>query len=148
MKTLSLTQPWAQLIAVGAKSIETRSWYTGYRGPLLIHAAKGFPKWAKETCEEDEFRDALNGSTWKQLPTAGIICRCELLACVRTEDVHKLRGLGIEPTLEVEFGDYSEGRYAWAMRLVERFTEPLPALGKLGLWEFQFQGEQSHGQSA
>lgn len=142
MKTLSLTQPWAQLIAVGAKQIETRSWYTAYRGPLLIHAAKGFPKWAKETCEEDEFRDALNGYTWKQLPTAGIICRCELLACVRTEDVHKLRAVGIVPHVnELKFGDYSEGRYAWGLRLVERFTEPIPALGKLGLWEFQFQGE-------
>lgn len=142
MKVLSLTQPWAQLIAVGAKQIETRSWYTAYRGPLLIHAAKGFPKWAKETCEEDEFRDALSGLLPSQLPTAAIVCRCELLACVKTDDVHKLRTVGIVPHVqELKFGDYSEGRYAWGLRLIERFTEPIPALGKLGLWEFDFQGE-------
>jgi len=52
MKALTLTQPWASLMALQSKTIETRSWYTAYRGELVIHAAKGFPKWAKETCEE------------------------------------------------------------------------------------------------
>lgn len=39
MKALTLRQPWASLVAVGAKRIETRSWLTKYRGPLAIHAA-------------------------------------------------------------------------------------------------------------
>src|SRR4051812_42520238 len=43
VKVLSLTQPWASLVAIGAKQIETRSWRTHYRGPLLIHASAGFP---------------------------------------------------------------------------------------------------------
>ena len=43
MKALTLTQPWASLVAIGAKRIETRSWSTPYRGLLAIHAAKGFP---------------------------------------------------------------------------------------------------------
>lgn len=38
MKALSLWQPWATLIQVGVKWIETRSWRTAYRGPLAIHA--------------------------------------------------------------------------------------------------------------
>ncbi len=37
-RALTLWQPWASLIAIGAKTIETRSWSTAYRGPLLIHA--------------------------------------------------------------------------------------------------------------
>lgn len=40
MKALSLWQPWATLIAIGAKQYETRGWSTPYRGPLIIHAAK------------------------------------------------------------------------------------------------------------
>jgi hypothetical protein len=40
MKVLTLHQPYASLIALGVKSIETRSWSTKYRGPLAIHAAK------------------------------------------------------------------------------------------------------------
>lgn len=38
MKTLTIRQPWASLIALGAKTIETRSWTTNYRGPIAIHA--------------------------------------------------------------------------------------------------------------
>lgn len=40
---MTLHQPWASLVAVGAKTIETRSWSTTYRGPLLIHAAARKP---------------------------------------------------------------------------------------------------------
>lgn len=43
MKALSLTQPWASLVAIGAKRIETRSWSTSYRGLVAIHASKRFP---------------------------------------------------------------------------------------------------------
>lgn len=43
MKALTLWQPWASLVALGVKSIETRSWSTSYRGPLAIHAAKREP---------------------------------------------------------------------------------------------------------
>lgn len=38
-KVLTLHQPWASLVSLGVKSIETRSWSTKYRGPLAIHAA-------------------------------------------------------------------------------------------------------------
>ncbi|MFL5577327.1 MAG: ASCH domain-containing protein [Gemmatimonadaceae bacterium] len=48
MKALTLTQPWATLVAIGAKTIETRSWPTHYRGEVAIHAAKGFPDWARQ----------------------------------------------------------------------------------------------------
>lgn len=40
MKALSIKQPWANLIASGKKTIETRKWKTDYRGPLLIVSAK------------------------------------------------------------------------------------------------------------
>jgi hypothetical protein len=40
MKALTLYQPWASLIQLNIKTIETRSWATKYRGPLAIHAAK------------------------------------------------------------------------------------------------------------
>lgn len=38
MKTISLWGLWAYLISIGAKGIETRSWKTNYRGPILIHS--------------------------------------------------------------------------------------------------------------
>lgn len=42
-KALTLWQPWASLVALGVKTIETRSWSTAYRGPLAIHAAARRP---------------------------------------------------------------------------------------------------------
>jgi hypothetical protein len=40
MKALSIKQPWANLIACGQKTIETRLWGTDYRGPLLIVSSR------------------------------------------------------------------------------------------------------------
>lgn len=46
MRVLTVRQPWASLIALGVKTIETRSWSTDYRGPLAIHAAATWaPGW-------------------------------------------------------------------------------------------------------
>ncbi|MBI3397311.1 ASCH domain-containing protein [Candidatus Woesebacteria bacterium] len=35
-KALSLKQPWANLVASGKKTIETRKWSTNYRGDIVI----------------------------------------------------------------------------------------------------------------
>ena len=40
MKAISLKQPWANYIASGEKTIETRKWSTKYRGELLIVSSK------------------------------------------------------------------------------------------------------------
>jgi hypothetical protein len=50
---LSLRQPWAALVVGGVKTIEVRGWATGWRGRLLIHAARRI----------DPRRDG-----WEQLP--------------------------------------------------------------------------------
>lgn len=64
MKILTLTQPWATLVAIGAKHIETRSWGTAYRGPLAIHAGAGLgpvggPIGLWRQCAERSFFQAL-----------------------------------------------------------------------------------------
>ena len=59
MKALTLHQPWASLIAVGAKKIETRPWSTKYRGPLAIHAGKHRPRsWWSNIHHNDDYRYA------------------------------------------------------------------------------------------
>jgi hypothetical protein len=40
MKAISIREPWASLIHSGKKTIETRTWKTNYRGPLLLCASK------------------------------------------------------------------------------------------------------------
>lgn len=39
-KCLSVKQPWANLIASGRKTIETRLWATPYRGEILIISSR------------------------------------------------------------------------------------------------------------
>lgn len=130
---LSLTQPWASLMAIGAKKIETRSWSTSYRGLVAIHASKGFPKDAKDLVLHDpDFIRALGHGyiyTLDKLPLGAIIAVGKLVDCKPTE-VARLTIGGWERI----FGDYSEGRYAWIFEDVRRLPEPIPAKGSLGLW--------------
>ena len=49
MKALSIRQPWASLIASGKKTVETRTWETKYRGPILICAGK---TWFVKACAD------------------------------------------------------------------------------------------------
>jgi hypothetical protein len=50
---ISLTQPWATLLAGGEKRQETRSWSTSVRGFVAIHAAQTFPRQCRELCFRD-----------------------------------------------------------------------------------------------
>lgn len=59
MRALTIRQPWASLIAAGVKTLETRSWSTRYRGPLLIHAGKHRPPTSQ--WEEGPFDDIGEG---------------------------------------------------------------------------------------
>ena len=40
MKCISLKQPYAELLAIGKKTIETKAWSTKFRGSFLIHTSK------------------------------------------------------------------------------------------------------------
>ncbi|WP_300297652.1 ASCH domain-containing protein [Anaerosolibacter sp.] len=147
MKTLSIIQPWATLIATGEKRIETRSWATKYRGPLLIHSSKKIEKFI---CDKEPFYSTLHSNgidSFEKLPIGAIIARCNLVDCLKIIDWElgdNLRIIGA--TLEndqkvsgneVEFGNYCLERYAWILEDVEILKEPIPAKGKLNLWNFR-----------
>jgi len=63
VKTLTLSQRWATLVALGAKRIETRSWRTSYRGPLAIHAATSVEGSLHSAAEYTTLEDAARGTT-------------------------------------------------------------------------------------
>ena len=125
MKALTLIQPWATLVATGAKKIETRSWYTSYRGPLAIHAAKGFPAYAREFAGEVYGNPAI----LPYIPLGAIVAKAYLLD-VRSTNY----GIGLSDK-ERSYGDYSPGRFAWILTNIQ-WLEPIPAKGALGLWEW------------
>ncbi len=146
MKVLSLTQPWATLMAIGEKRIETRSWSTRHRGPLAIAAAKGFPRECQRFCFEPPFAEALarHGiTTLAPLMEARghILAVVDVIDCLPTDGDFVQRAIlrpFIVPTgkSEMVFGDYSRGRFGWTTDELRRLRTPIAAKGALGLWEF------------
>jgi len=155
MKALSVWQPHASLIAIGAKAIETRSWYTKYRGPLAIHASVKLMREQWRMCMHEPFRSALTGAKLLFLdghgikdlliiPTGAVITTCNLVdvrymlqgKLYRYENGAVIAGGEIpmpgEP--ELSFGDYTPGRFAWILKDVQKLPEPIPAKGQQGLW--------------
>jgi hypothetical protein len=133
MKALSLTQPWASLVVAGAKKLETRSWPTYYRGPLLIHAAKGFPLGARAVCHRAPFCHALAAAGFHhvgELPLGQILGIVTLTGCISTAKALE----GIDAS-EHSFGDYGVGRFAWQFTEPLLFDEAIPCRGSLGLWK-------------
>lgn len=129
MKALTLHQPWASLIADGRKRYETRSWVPRVSqlrvGDLLaIHAGA--------TVVEDCVYD-LYGLTPAavDLPTRAVLCVCRLTAMRHTEGL--VDDISDE---EFDYGDWSPGRWAWGLEVIERFDPPIPARGMQGLWDW------------
>lgn len=90
MKTLpclSVRQPWAWLIVNGHKPVENRSWSTGFRGRLLIHAGKTLDESYLEEVRASlalEFGDAAPAlPRIDQLERGGVVGEVVMTGCVR-----------------------------------------------------------------
>jgi len=153
MKALSIIQPWASLIAVGAKRIETRSWGTGYRGPLVIHASKKFGPDERDYASRGLFLDALEphyllrpypdlfeGAVVPELQVGCIVATANLVDCLAMDDPFSEDGLAdwVHKLSEQEraFGLYEPERFGWFFEDIVRLETPVPAKGALGLWEW------------
>lgn len=145
MRALSLTQPWATLVAIGAKQVETRSWATKHRGLIAIHAAKGFPAWAKDQCYSIRFADALwpkadpktvIADLIKELPFGAIVAVASIVACKST-NYFGLQSSWTQDLSDQEraFGDYSPKRYGWLLGDIQALSTPIPCRGALSLWD-------------
>ncbi len=137
-------QPWASLVAVGAKKIETRGWATKFRGPLAIHAAKRqFGGWDRADREWLLAAAEAFGVDPKrlcryidELPRGAIVATCEIVACERVL-IHPPADI-VRP--ELLFGNFDSGRYLWRLENVQRVDPPVPAKGMQGMWEWSRAG--------
>jgi hypothetical protein len=150
VKALTILQPWASLIALGAKKIETRSWRTDYRGPLAIHASKSYPKYARVQEKKEPFYSALRPGgiyCYPELYCGKVIAVCQLVDCVQIDWVFNyhcareatagLKNGSVVYGNELYFGNFTPGRYAWILEDVRMLPEPVPAKGRLGLWDWE-----------
>lgn len=144
MKALSLYQPYASLVP-GPKGLETRSWNTSYRGPLLICAAKVRLPYEilVELGKQPEFREALapligitrDAFDWAQwvrnyLPYGKAVAACILVATYSTGAMTREQIGESYP-----FGDFSPKRFAWDLRDRKAIKEPFPVVGRQRLFE-------------
>lgn len=88
MKIISIRQPWAALIvhggqnvrtgAIELKDVENRTWATGYRGPVLIHASK-----RPDAIRPDEIERRFGVRITSEQQLGGVIGTVDIVDCVR-----------------------------------------------------------------
>lgn len=130
-RAITLTQPWASLMAFGHKRIETRGRQTHYCGWIAIHAAKGFPDDCRELCLTEPFRGRLRECGYEvlgDLPVGKVIAVLRFTDCVRSDSIVASNFDGYAWD-ERAFGDYSFGRYGILTADVRRLREPIPMRG-------------------
>lgn len=139
IRALSLHQPWASLMSLGLKVVESRHWSTTYRGPLAIHAAQKLEvidretwhAWMTAAVDRDPAaaEQLARLRQMGRLPRGAFVCVIDLAACIPSEEFNP-------GPAEALFGRYAAGRYAWATdpRRLRRLDPPVAAKGLQGFW--------------
>lgn len=127
MYGITLDEPYASLVAAGAKKFETRSWRTHYRGPLAIHAARNFPRSKKVYSCQARVKEALGG---REPQPGAILAVVSLVNCTMIGQ-GSARSVG---KLEEALGIWTPGRYAWTLANLRALPEPMYCKGGQRLW--------------
>ena len=127
MKALTISQPYASLIAYGEKWVENRSWPTKYRGPMVIHAGKGTQYLTRDEMLQQGY------------PIGSVVAVADIQACVRVDwtDTQIQEALPDWCTVW-EFLDHkhTEGPWCWILGNIRRMTAPIDTRGSQGLWNW------------
>jgi hypothetical protein len=125
---LSIKQPWAELILLGRKRIEVRSWSTDFRGLLALHTGK------KPTVEALARFPEIDASY-----LGGFVGVAELVNVERFTQVSwsRLRSEHMVP------GPMPGEAFAWFLRNAQRLSRSISANGSLGLFPVPAEVRQS-----
>jgi len=116
IKTITIRQPWAHAILHLGKDIENRSWYTHYRGPLLIHAAARAEANPRSLLSQHMSRPP-SGNDLRNLQTGCILGVVDLVDCMR----------GSKSRWAIR------GNWHWVLEN-PRPIKPVECTGRLNLW--------------
>lgn len=122
MKVLPMHQPWAQLVVMGYKTVETRPRPTpkSMKGLVAVHANK-----------TDEFLHLRDHPFFArrlagvELPLGHIIGTVEIIRSVTINEPNAAYLENHRPE-EFAFGDYTPGRFGWVLRNGRQVVSPIP----------------------
>ncbi|HXX05528.1 MAG TPA: ASCH domain-containing protein [Candidatus Bathyarchaeia archaeon] len=124
MKCLSVSQPYADFIIEGKKTIELRRWNTMYRGEFLIHAPL---KVNKEACKRLKIKE-------DDLRTGVIIGKVEIYDVKVYTTIAELKS---DYTKHFAGKEYLHHKYGFLLRNAQSLKVPIPCKGSLGFFEFK-----------
>jgi hypothetical protein len=124
MKCISLKQPYAELLAIGKKTIETRKWSTKYRGIFLIHASKTVDDKACKhynICEDRIIKGALIGKA----------------VIYDVKKYHNNNEFLSDKNKHLSLNEcfINGNMYGFMIKDAIKFDTPLPYAGKMGFFE-------------
>ena len=123
MKCLSVSQPFAELIILGKKTIELRKWNTNYRGELLIHAPLKIRK-------EDAKRLKIN----KKFVTGAIVGKVAIYDVKKYDSQKQVKS---DQKFHFASKNFHDRTYGFLLKNAKAFRVPIPYKGKLGLFEVE-----------
>ena len=151
MYAITLHQPWASLITLGIKTVETRSWPAPARlvgQTIAIHAGKRVVRQPGGHIE-GELRARLGGDWRRAIPAGAVLATATLAGMARVVDVDLRAGcavhdrntevgcaLGVGRTRIDPWGDFSPGRWLWFLSDVWALPDPPPAIGHQSFWRW------------
>jgi len=116
MKALSIRQPWAWLIVNGYKDIENRTWSTGFRGRVYVHAGKRV-----KPGDFQEQRDYIRESGLilpEEPPLGAIVGEVTITDCVDSSS-----------------SQWFCGPHGFLLSSPVAYKDPIPYRGQLGFFE-------------
>ena len=122
MKCLSVSQPYADLIINGKKTIELRTWNTKFRGEFLVHAPL---KVKTDACER-------LGMDKTKLRTGVIIGKVELYDVKMYVSISELKS---DYKSHLASEGFFHHKYGFLLRNPQELRVPIPYKGSLGFFE-------------
>lgn len=135
MKFITLMEPWATLMMLGYKRVETRSWGTDYRGDVAIHAGKN-PECVKDVSYVMGLFERAGIPMLEGFPMrASEYPLGRIIAVGRLVDVKRMdrKLIAAQTKMERAFGDWRPKRSAFFFEEVRRTTYQIEWKGALGL---------------
>lgn len=120
VKCLSVSQPFADLIIKGKKTIELRKWNTKFRGEFLIHAPI---KIRSQDCRR-------LGMSVINLRTGAIIGKAVIYDVKNYKTKKELQN-----DKKYHFASDVSGKYGFLLKNAKEFRVPIPYKGKLGFFD-------------